>query len=596
MTSALPPALVFILGALLVPLLRGRLRSLYLLALPAVALVVLRGIPEGSCGLTRLMDFELLLRVDRLSLVFGYVFILMAFIGVIYALHLRGSGEHTAAMVYAGSALGVVFAGDLLTLFLFWEMLTLAALFIIWQGGGKASRGAGLRYLLVHLFGGLCLLTGIIMRVSETGSTAFGYIGLQGLSSYLIFLGVIVNVAIPPLHAWLVDAYPEASVTGTVFLSAFTTKSAVYVLARTFPGAEVLVVAGTVMTLVPIFYAVLENDLRKVLSYSLINQVGFMVVGIGLGTSLAVNGAVAHAFADILFKGLLLMTVGAVLYRTGTCKVTDLGGLYKTMPVTMVFCLIGAASISAFPLMSAFVTKSMILAEVGHQGLTTVWLLLLFASAGVLHHAGIKVPYTMFFAHDSGKRPREAPLNMHIAMGIAAFFCIFIGVYPKFLYGLLPYPVDYAPYTADHVVTQLLLLLFAVGACVFLIKIHYHPPEQRAVYLDTDWFYRKAGPALVSVLGAPLAALNAWLGRLFLESLPDFLIRLGQNPTGALKIAAGTVRLGFSSTPEARERLEKEKAAYPRDQIRGWSISSAVSLVLIFFAVLLVFGAWHLTY
>lgn len=585
MTSVLPPGLLFILGALLIPFLKGKARSLYLLVLPAAAFFALRGIPEGTYGFMRLMDFELLLRIDRLSLLFGYVFILMTLIGIIYALHVRESGEHVASYIYAGSALGVVLAGDLLTLFLFWEMLTISALFIIWQGRTRASRGAGLRYMLVHLFGGLCLLAGIIMRFFETGATAFDYIGLQGLSSYLIFLGVIINVAIPPLHAWLVDAYPEASVTGTVFLSAFTTKSAVYVLARTFPGAEILVIAGTVMTLVPIFYAVLENDLRKVLSYSLINQVGFMVVGIGLGTSLALNGAVAHAFADILFKGLLLMTVGAVLYRTGTCKVTELGGLYKTMPVTMLFCLIGAASISAFPLLSAFVTKSLILAEVGHQGLNTIWLLLLFASAGVLHHAGIKVPYTMFFAHDCGKRPKEAPLNMQIAMGIAAFFCIFIGVYPNFLYSLLPYAVDYAPYTADHVVTQLLLLLFAVGACVFLIKVHYHPPEVRAVYLDTDWFYRKAGPAIVAALGAPVAACSAWLGRLFLERLPGALIWFGQNPAGALKIAFDAVFA--AGGPEGKERLARAREAYPRDPLKQWSVSSTVSLALVFFTVCL---------
>lgn len=590
MTDFFPPALLFILGAFLIPFLRGWVRAVYMMFLPVAALVIMMGIPDGTYTLMPFMDGELLMRFDKLSNVFGYAFILITFIGVIYALHVKDAGEQTAAFVYAGSALGAVFAGDLLSLFVFWEMLTLSAAFIIWSRRSKRSQGAGFRYLLVHFFGGLCLLAGIILHVQQTGSLEFGYVGVNGLASYLMLLGVAVNTAIPPLHAWLTDSYPEASVTGTVFLSVFTTKTAIYVLARAFPGAEILIVVGAIMTVFPIFYAVLENDLRRVLCYSLINQVGFMVVGVGIGTSLAINGAAAHAFADIMFKSLLLMSVGAVMYRTGTALATDLGGLYKTMPITMVFCIIGAASISAFPLFSAFATKSMIMSAAGYENLTVVWLLLLFASAGVFHHAGIKIPYFTFFAHDSGKRPKEAPPNMLIAMGLAAFMCIFVGVYPQALYSLLPFPVDYVPYTADHVVTQLLLLFCASLAFGTLMYTRYYPPELRSVNLDTDWFYRKAAPAVISAVGAPIAAFSAWLGHLFLEKIPGFLIWFGQNPSALLKVTLEYLTMPIRSK-ECRvqivEDYETVKVTFPHYVLKPWSISAAISFVTLFLAIYL---------
>jgi multicomponent Na+:H+ antiporter subunit D len=588
MIDIFPPALVFIIGAVLIPFLKGKLKSVYMLILPIIAFLVLRGIPEGNYVIGQIIDKDLFLRIDKLSLVFGYVFILITFIGIIYALHITESGEHTAAFVYAGSALGIVFAGDLITMFIFWELLTIAALFILWSNKTKAAQGAAQRYILVHLFGGVCLLAGIILRVYETGSTEFGFIGVSGLSSYLILLGVAVNVAIPPFHSWLPDTYPQASVTGTVFLSVFTTKAAVYVLARAFPGAEILIIAGVVMAVYPIFFAVLENDLRRVLSYSLINQVGFMVVGIGIGIPLAVNGAVAHAFADILFKSLLFMAIGAVLYRTGTAKATELGGLYKSMPITLIYTLIGAASISAFPLFSAFATKSMIISAAGNEGMTVIYFLLLFAAAGVFHHAGIKIPFFTFFAHDSGKRPKEAPLNMLIAMGIAAVLSIFIGVYPEALYRILPNTVDYVPYTADHVISQLLLLFGASSAFTILMLTGIYPPEKRSINIDTDWFYRKAAPVVVSLIGIPIGKIYGGLSRVVFETLPGFLTWFTKNPIGALKIGTDTLMLSISGgNKEAQNRLEKEKAAYP-GTAKQWSISTTLAIALIIFAAYLI--------
>lgn len=505
MINPVPPAAVFIIGAFLVPFLRGNLKSVYLLLLPLIGFVNLLSIPEGTHWTVNFLGYDLVFgKVDKLSLFFGYIYHLISFLAFLYAFHLKDDFQHIAALFYSAAALGVVFAGDLFSLFIFWEIMAVSATCLIWARKSKNSFGAGLRYLLIHLFGGLCLLTGIIINLAETGSIEFGYIGLTGLASFLIFIGFGINCAWPGLHAWLTDAYPETTETGGVFMWTFTTKTAIYVLARGFPGTEALIWIGAIMTCFPIFFAVIENNLRRVLSYSLINQLGYMVCGIGIGTQLSLNGTISHVFCHILYKALLIMSMGAVMYRTGKINCTDLGGLYKSMPLTTVFCIIGAASISAFPLFSGFVSKSMVVEAAAFGGLSIIWLLLMFASVGVLEHAGIKVPYYAFFSHDSGIRTKEAPVHMLLSMGITAFLCIFIGVFPGFLYSLLPYPVDFEPYTAAHVVTSMQLLLYGAFAYILLVLAGVFPSERRATILDLDWFYRKFGRVFMWFCNAPL--------------------------------------------------------------------------------------------
>ncbi len=510
MIEGLPPFVLFFLGALFVPFLQGRVRYALLLALPVIGGLNLLAMPEGQIIHLDLLGYHFMpFRVDRLSLLFGYLFHLAAFLGILFSLHVRDTLQHVAGLLYAGSGLGAVFAGDLITLFVFWELLAVTSVFLIWARRTPAALASGFRYLIIQVVSGLILLAGVVAHVHETGDITFQYMGLDGLASWLIFFAFGIKSAFPLLHNWLTDAYPEATPTGTVFLSAFTTKVAVYALARGFPGTEILVYIGAVMTCFPVFFAVIENDLRRVLSYSMINQIGFMVCGVGIGTQLAVNGAVSHAFNDVIFKGLLFMSMGAVLHMTGRIKGSDLGGLYKTMPITTGFCIVGACSISAFPLFSGFVSKSMVMAAALEEGYHWVWIALLFASAGVFHHAGIKIPFFAFYAEDSGIRTREPPLNMLIAMGLAAVLCVFIGSYPWLLYSLLPFPVDYHPFDATHVIAQLQLLFFSALAFTWLKLSGLYPPELHSVNLDAEWFYRRLAPRLVrksSALGRPLDA------------------------------------------------------------------------------------------
>ncbi|MFT4714971.1 MAG: multicomponent Na+:H+ antiporter subunit D [Paracoccaceae bacterium] len=499
MLESIPTAfLFFAAGFVLLALPQGRLRGALLLAVPLLAGWQVWNLPLGNLVQVSFFGFELeLMRVDKLSRVFGLIFALAAFLGNLYAWHVRDTVQQVAAILYAGSAIGAVFAGDLITLFFYWEGTAIASVFLIWARRTEGAYHTGMRYLIVQIGSGVILLAGTALFYRETGSIEFGQMTLGSLATWLIFLSFGIKCAFPLLHNWLQDSYPAATITGTVILSAFTTKLAVYALARGFAGTEILIYIGVIMTLFPIFFAEIENDLRRVLAYSLNNQLGFMVVGIGIGTEMALNGTASHAFAHILYKALLFMSVGAVLYRTGTSKASELGGLYRTMPRTAIFCLVGAASISAFPLFSGFVTKSLILDEAAGQHYPIIWALLVFASAGVLSHSGIKIPFFAFFAHDSGLRPREAPMHMQLAMGITAALCIWIGVYPGPLYALLPYPVEFHPYTTSHVVAQLQLLLFALLAFAVLMRTGIHPPEIRAVNLDTDWTYRRLMPRVL---------------------------------------------------------------------------------------------------
>jgi len=494
----LHPALILLAGSLLLFVLPTGPRRIVSVLLPVFGFLNLLGIADGTMWQVTWGGYSLTrLRVDRLSMLFGYLFHLAAFLAAIYSLHLEDRLQIGTGIMYAGSAVGVVFAGDLITLFIFWEMLAVTSVFQVWARGGERALRSGMRYLLVHISSGLLLLVGAAWCYLKTGSVAFNHIGLGEGYTYLLLLAFGIKAAFPLLHNWLIDAYPEATPTGTLFLCAFTTKAAIYTLARGFAGEDLLIGIGAVMTIFPIFYAAVENDMRRVLSYSMINQIGFMVVGIGLGGHLGINGAVSHAFNDVLFKGLLFMSMGAVLMRTGRINVSELGGLYKSMPWTCGCCIVGASSISAIPLFNAFISKSMVMQQAANSGYVFIWLVLLFASAGVLHHAGIKIPFFAFFSRASGLRCKEAPLNMRVAMTLSAVLCVVIGCYPPLLYNILPYPVDYMPYTESHVVLQLQLVLFAILAFVVLMLTHKHPHEVPSVNLDVDWTYRRAFPAVV---------------------------------------------------------------------------------------------------
>jgi multicomponent Na+:H+ antiporter subunit D len=506
MPSELHPALPLFAAAVLSPLL-GRLgRRLAAVAAPLLAFVLLANASGEELTWNALGHDWVLLHVTPMGRLFAAAFALYGCIAGLYAWSEDSRLSRAASLGLAGGAIGVTLAGDLLTLFFFWEWLSISSLFLIWSGGTRPSLAAGYRYLLFHIAGGLCLLAGILIIAARGGGASFGELTLDA-AGILILIGFAANAAVPPLHAWLPDAYPEASPAGTVFLSAFTTKTAVYALARGFPGAEVLVWAGVAMALYGVVFAVLENDIRRLLAYHIVSQVGYMVAGVGLGTSLALNGTSAHAFSHIFYKGLLMMSAGAVIHATGRRKLTELGGLAAWMPATLAFCMIGAFSISGVPLFNGFVSKSIIVSAAAEERHGAMELLLIVASMGTFLHTGLKLPYFTFLGRKRAAPPeRRVPLSMMAAMGLAAAVCIVTGVAPSLLYRFLPHGMDYAPYTADHVVQALQLLCgTALGFWLLRSRLGGEP----TVTLDVDRLYRGA-----VVLGARgLAALGGALGR-----------------------------------------------------------------------------------
>ncbi len=556
------PAVILMVGAAISAALPARMRRPAMLAFVAASAFQLAGLGLGNYGALSIFEEPVvMMRIDETARLFAIVFHIAAALNVVYAWRTHDRAEVFAGLAYPAAAVGGVLAGDLLTLFVWWEIAAVASALLVFAPATRATYLAGMRYLVIQILSGVLLLAGVALVYRETGSLAFGEIGLRDESGAIKASGLVmllafgVKSAFPLLHNWVQDAYPKSTISGTILLSVFTTKLAVASLARAFPGTEELIVIGAVMTIFPIFFALIENDLRNVLCYSINNQVGFMVVGIGIGTASAINGAVGYAFCNIIFESLLFMAVGAAMHRTGTSKASELGGLYRTMPLTMIFCVIGALSISAFPGFAGFVTKGLIIDGAGEANLFWLWLVLLFASAGVLEHAGIKIPFFTFFAHDSGKRPQESPPEMLIAMGISAFLCIAIGVYPQPLYALLPHQAEiagYKPYALYHIVEQLQLLIFAVLAFAVLKLTKLYPPEVPSTNLDTDWFYRIPGRNLLHWGAAATSGVwgMSWgfasrrfeeaLGRVLAEHGPEG--RLARSwPTGFMALTAAGV-------------------------------------------------------
>ncbi|MFT5170381.1 MAG: multicomponent Na+:H+ antiporter subunit D [Candidatus Marinamargulisbacteria bacterium] len=536
--GAFPPAFILIFGALLIPFLRGRFRQSFVVFLPLYAFVYIYQLDPATTLTVPFLDYELeLIRADAWAKAFGYVFTLSAFATFIYGFYQNRAVEYMSSLMYVGSALGVMFAGDLLTVYIFWELLAITSVNLILARRTEKSRKAGIRYIIVHVFGGLVLLAGIVMHISSTGSLAFTQFTEVNLASSLILIGFLVNAAALPMSSWLPDAYPEATVMGGVILSAYTSKTAVYTLIRAFAGWEVLILVGLAMSVYGIVYALLENDMRRILAYSLISQGGFMVCAVGIGTPLALAGAAAHAFCCIIYFALLWMSAGAVLHQTGKSKCTDLGGLYQAMPWTFAFGTIGALAISAVPFTSGFTSKTIILAAAEQAHLFWPWLILELASAGVVLHAGIKFPYFVFFAKDRGLRPKEANKSMLVAMGFLSFICIYLGCFPEVLYNILPHSElvksvmpfkfsDIYMHHFPHVVTKFQMLSFS--ALVFFLCLPWLKRTD-TISIDFDWTYRKGWSLFYSGVSRGFEVVNSGVHSLVVGTLTQGLVEFTKN-------------------------------------------------------------------
>ncbi len=604
MIKPVPPAFIFILGALFIPLLRprGNLKQLYRILIPVLAFVDLLYLEPGTTWVYRFIGYDLVFaQVDRLSLAVGYIFVIIGFLATLYSVHVQEDGQHVAALLYAGSSLGVVFAGDYFSLFAFWEIMAVTSVFLIWYRREKESLDAGFRYLLMHICGGCSLLTGIIIHIVSKGFIPVGPLE-SGWGTTFILIGFGLNTAVIPIHTWLPDSYPRGTITGTVFLSVYTTKTGVYALARCFSGAEVVAYMGGIMAVYGIFYALLQNDTRKLLSYHIISQVGYMIAGIGIGTALGVNGGMAHLVNNILYKSLLFMCMGSVMFMTGKQKLTELGGLSRLMPITCITCIVASLSISGSPGFNGFVSKGMVISSAAEVQKPILELMLILASVGTFL-SFTKLCYFTFFAENKTMRAREAPLNMQLAMILTASACVLIGVYPGVLFHVLPVsPIHYHPYTFSHVVRVIQLLLLA-GAVFMAAKSVFSPHE--GIALDFDYFYRMTCRGILWACSGPVNSFRLRVQAYFSREV-DSVTGLSKNPLSLPEVALQYLRLltvhvrkhwspffrDERREPEAIRRKLSEigKIPYDEDTYRGpIGLGILLALILLFFCGLIYF-------
>jgi multicomponent Na+:H+ antiporter subunit D len=548
MFGTLPPGLILILGGLALTLVPAKLRGWAFLVPPVLALLHLGGLEPGTTATWSFATYELIpLHVDELAMVFGWIFALVALLAGVYALHLKDTGQQVSALLYAGSGLGAVFAGDLFTLMVFWEIMAFASAYLVWARRTPEAYASAMRYLFVHLFGGSLLLGGILWHIADTGSIAFTAFE-PSAASWLILGGFAVNAAVVPFHAWIADAYPRGTITGSVFLSAFTTKTAVYTMARGFAGWEILVFAGVLMAIWGVLYAILANDIRRVLAYHIVSQVGFMVAGIGVGTAMAINGATAHAYTHILYKGLLFMATGAVIYATGRSRMTELGGLFRATPALFWFYMVAALSISSAPFFSGFVSKPMTIAAVEYADYTAAVLFLHLASVGTFLSVGLKLPYFTWFGREPAEpiEVKPIPWNIYAAMGAGAALNILLGVWPAPLYAILPGgPVDFDPYALTYFKKAVQLLLFT--AIVFFAIASLLKPKA-TIQLDTDWLYRRAAAPAWNFFVAPVERFFAW-GERASWQFASIVARAGVDPVSWFRTRWRTLPPGEVSAP-----------------------------------------------
>lgn len=536
----LPPAFIFILAGVLLPFLKGKSRNILALGAAVLGFIQVLGLSPDMSYPVSALGFNInLLRADKLAVVFGIVFTFNAIAAFLYGWVTEKEIELSSALLYMGSAIGAVFAADVIGLYIFWELMAITSVMLVLARKTESGMAAAKRYILVHIVGGLVLLAGIILHIHSTGSIAFNGLTEFNTAAVLIMIGFLVNAAAVPFASWLPDAYPEATLFGGVVLSAYTSKTAIYTLMRGFIGWEVLIPIGLVMAIYGIVYGLMENDIRRILAYAIVNQGGFMVVAVGVGSGLAIAGGVAHAFACILYTALLWMATGAIIGATGTSKLTNLGGLAKAMPWTFAFTIVGALTISSAPFTGGFTTKPITLLAVEKAHLFWPWIILEIASVGAFLLVGLKLCMGLFAGEQKMANIKETSYPRLFAMGILAFACIGLGVYPEILYNLLPISskvyaklhvgfTDIYLHYFSHVTSQLQKM--SVAALVYFLFASLLRRKD-SISLDVDWFYRVGAKHAYNGIKKAFTFINTQTQALVIEKwLPSCAIKIKNTP------------------------------------------------------------------
>ena len=459
-------------------------------------------------------DFSVeLLKVDNLSMAFLFAFCIISIILSIYSYRLTDKGEAAIATMYAGSAMSVVLAGDCISFIVFWEASAIASTFLIYARHTRESSRAAFRYMLIHALGGNTLLVGLLLNVYHNGMAIRNLAqGPHDASFWLILIGLGINAAIPPMNSWLTDAYSVASMSGTAYLGSFTTKAAIYALIRFMAGTEMLIWVGCFMAIYAACMAIMENDIGRLLCYHIVSQLGMMVASLGTGSTMGIDGASAHAVANIMFKGVLLMCTGSIVYCTGKRKITELGGLWRKMPVTSTCFLIASLAIAGMPFSSGFASKGLIMESLAQGGYRIPALFITAAGVGTLLSITLKINWFVFFGPSDldVKQVRTRSISMDLAMITGTAVSVIFGLIPRTLYRFTQYQTSYDPFTMAHVMEY--VAIFVGGSVPFFLYLKKMKPHDEFT-IDFDWFYRKPLKALFNCISVALNAVGDWCDR-----------------------------------------------------------------------------------
>jgi len=547
--SFLHPATGFFLLALVLPFFRGRLWRWLLFVPPLYAIFLAFRMKLGSYWVLSYVGQNLVLgRVDSLSLSFVVLFSLMTVICTLFAFHVREKAHHAASLFYMGASFGCILAGDYWTLYIFWQLMTLSSAFLIWFSRRPRSAEAGFRYMLLLLLSIVLLLTGILLRQRVVGTFVFESADAHMMwhFDWLILAAFCINGAVVPFHAWLTDAYPEATVPGAVFLSVFTTTTAVYALTRCFVGLQALVILGVVMALYGAFYALTVNNIRRILAYLMVSQGGFMLTGIGMDTKMGLGGAMALVYAHAFYNALLFMATGCLMHMAKEEYLSRLGGLASKVPIILACTVVGALSMSAMPILNGFVAISLILEAAWHQS-PVLAMALTLALAGTFTAVGLRLPYFAFWSKkpSKGKMHNPLPVNMSVAMVLTSLCCIIQGIFPRLLYLRLPVLVEANPFTLWKILGAFLFLGLISFVFIFVRKGLAPGPRRLP---DFDLLYRFMGRGVVGILSRPVA----WMDGIWTNLYRTVVLRAA---TGTARVAGWFDKTGIDKAVDGTARM-----------------------------------------
>ena len=446
------------------------------------------------------IDFELRLFPFSqfiLLAVSGFVFLIALYSTVKMAGNARIREYYGYLFLTAAMAAGAVLANNFIPLVFFWEGLLITLYAMITIGGRANSHRTAVKSFLIGGFCDFCMILGIAILWSQTGTLRMSDIsvvprGLTALSFYLMMIGAIGKAGSMPFHTWIPDAAIDAPVAVMAYVPAALEKLlGIYLLARIcldFFKLEVnsqfslvLMTVGALTIVLAVFMALIQKDLKKLLSYHAVSQVGYMMLGIGTAVPIGIAGGIFHMINHAIYKSGLFLAAGSVEQQTGTTELKKLGGLYRVMPLTTLGFVVCAAAISGIWPLNGFVSKEMVFHgsyETGYTAFTiAAWLgaILTFASF-------LKAGHSVFFGPRSQEigEVKESRSPIYIPILALAALCVLFGVYNQLPLKLFIQPIlqghlapgETADFTAHALALFNPIALISMGCLLLALALH----------------------------------------------------------------------------------------------------------------------------